>query len=250
MVLRCFSNLNFVCFWVFGCMSLYLWVCVKDYHYVCTCVIEYVRVFMRDYGLYVCACVQSILVVVCLSITACVCVYWCAFVRFCVCISNSISFSSAEMAVFAYITSLVDGNSIIHSACLPQNTVKCLVGKMLWTHKAMTKTTVADDEIRTASSTPAQTLNAKPITSNVVGVIFTWALKRQGEDKWHSWSRPKLLGSMSFPMLLGLNVALFRERRERGEWKQQFMDGVESDGKEEEEKKAWWLSRGKTNFLL
>lgn len=50
----------------------------------------------------------------------------------------------------------------------------------------------------------------------------------QRKDKWHL-HRLKLLGSMSFPVLLGLNVVLFREKRQgmervvdgqnRGKWK-------------------------------
>lgn len=39
---------------------------------------------------------------------------------------------------------------------------------------------------------------------NVVAVVFIM----QGKDKWYL-HRLKLLGSVSFPVLLGLNVALF-----------------------------------------
>lgn len=68
----------------------------------------------------------------------------------------------------------------------------------------MTKTTVDDDETGTAPSSVSHALNISPIIFNVVALIFIM----QRKDKWYS-QRLKLLASMSFPLLLGLNVALF-----------------------------------------
>lgn len=73
----------------------------------------------------------------------------------------------------------------------------------------MTKTTVADDEMETASFARAKTLNTKPITflcchSDIAG--------RGGING--TSVKQNLFSSMSFPMLLGLNVAVF-EQRER-----------------------------------
>ena len=72
-------------------------------------------------------CVNGLSVVVCLSITVpvrlCLCI--CVFLH----ISNSISFSSAEMTMFASITPPADDDGISNSAWLPQNTVNIRLGR-------------------------------------------------------------------------------------------------------------------------
>lgn len=129
------------------------------------------------------------------------------------------------------------------------NTVKYYIVKTLWMHETVTKTTVDSDETGSTSSSLAWALNTKPVKFNVVAVIFIWALKSQWKDKWNL-HRPKLLGSMSFPMLLGHNVAPFGGRRERMERTGWWRVRANLEGEGEKKHDCWTAVKIKEYYIF
>ena len=99
-----------------------VFVCVKDY--MCIPVFLFVFVCVRP-GAYVCACVY-VMGYLPFHVVLFLCLYGHikSFVCFCVYISNSISFSSAQMAMFECISLSIDSDSITHPVWFPQYTLK------------------------------------------------------------------------------------------------------------------------------
>lgn len=123
----------FTCVCVFGRLCVYTCTCL----FVCSvCMCLYVCVRDRE-CIYICVCVYCMLLVICLSMCVCVFLFVCSYAFVCFCVySNSILFSSAEMAIFEYITLFVDSDITL---CVVAAKVKFYTRERLPTHKTVTK---------------------------------------------------------------------------------------------------------------